>query len=433
MKSFRVLLLLLMFLAGAWTLSADTPDQTGHKVLRLNISSAITPAQEELLGKAADMAAAQDFINLLVILDTPGGLAESMRNMVKIMLNSQVPVTVWVAPAGARAASAGVFLVAASDLAAMSPQSTIGSASPVDISGKQQEETMSRKIINDMVSLIRSVAQEKGRNVDWYESAVTESANLDARAALQERVIDIIAESEYDLLAQMGKRGIRDQKGDTLTFSPDQVDVVEYEPGFKYKILSWLLHPQIAYLLFLAGMAGLFFEFSNPGAVFPGVVGAVCLIVGLYSLSVLPTNVTGILLLILGFIFIIIEINIPTFGLLTMAALVSFFLGSIFLFDAGYPFFKLPAMTIIPVITILTAVLLILAYLIGRSQLKPKSSDTGISSDTARVLTWNGKEGKVKVRGEIWNARTEQDDVRIEPGQEVSIVSIEGMTINIKP
>ncbi len=428
MRTYKLLILLSFFILLACTLSAQTAK---HKVLTVDIDGPITPAQEELLQDALVMASEGDYINLLIRLDTPGGLAESMRNMVKLMLNAELPVTVWVAPSGARAASAGVFLVAAADLAVMSPQTTIGSASPVDISGGEPDDTMSKKIVNELLSLIKSVAQERGRNVEWYESAVLESANLEAEQALQLRVIDLIAGSQEDLLSQMGKKGVMVQ-GEEIFFEPGDIEIVVFEPGLKYKILSWLLHPQIAYLLFLAGMAGLFFEFSNPGAIFPGVVGAFCLVLGLYSLSVLPTNVTGILLLILGFVFIIIEVNVPTFGLLTVAALVSFFFGSLFLFDPSYPYFQLPIMTILPIVTILTLILLLLAYLIGRSQLAPKTSDTGIKSDTARVINWKKDEGHVRVRGEIWKARSSEPQ-EINPGQEVRIDRIEGITIHIKP
>ncbi|RQD68244.1 MAG: nodulation protein NfeD [Desulfonatronovibrio sp. MSAO_Bac4] len=427
MIKYKILIITSILLLFAWTLSADTVQ---HKILTVDIDGPITPAQEELLGDALAKASDEGFINLIVRLDTPGGLAESMRNMVKLILNADVPVTVWVAPDGARAASAGVFLVAAADLAVMSPQSTIGSASPVDISGKDAQDTMAQKIVNDLLSLITSVARERGRNIEWYEAAVLESANLDAQDALQSRVIDIIAGSQEDLLNQMGKRGLVIH-GQEINFEAGDIEIVIFEPGLKYKILSWLLHPQIAYLLFLAGMAGLFFEFSNPGAIFPGVVGGFCLVLGLYSLSVLPTNVTGILLLILGFIFVLIEINVPTFGLLTTAALISFFFGSLFLFDSGYPYFQLPAMTIIPIITILTLVLVLLAYLIGKSQMSPTTDESGITNDTVRVLDWEGTRGKVKVRGEIWNARSSAP-VSLEPEQEVPVDRVEGMTIYIK-
>ncbi|MFO7728566.1 MAG: nodulation protein NfeD [Desulfonatronovibrio sp.] len=428
MKLYQTLIMVSVAVLFACALSA-APSQ--HKVLTVDLSGPVTPAQEELLEDALAETRDNGYINLLIQLDTPGGLAESMRNMVKLILNSEVPVTVWVTPSGARAASAGVFLVAAADLAVMSPQTTIGSASPVDVSGSAPDETMSKKIVNDLLSLIKSVARERNRNVQWYESAVLESANLEAGEALQEKVIDLIALSREDLLAQMGKRGVR-VHNEEIFFAAEDVEIVDFEPGLKYKLLSWLLHPQIAYLLFLGGLAGLFFEFSNPGAIYPGVTGAFCLILGLYSLSVLPTNAAGILLLVLGFILIIIEVNVPTFGLLTAAALVSFFFGSLFLFDPQYPFFQLPVMTIIPIIIVLTAVLLALAYLIGKSQMAPTTSETGIHTDTVQVLRWNGQEGKVKVRGEIWNARS-PEPVDITPGQKVKIDRIEGMTIYVKP
>ncbi len=429
MKIYKILIIISVLLLSVHSIPAQNPDK--HRVLTVDIDGPITPAQEELLQSALNQASEESYISLVIRLDTPGGLAESMRNMVKLMLNSDLPITVWVAPSGARAASAGVFLVAAADLAVMSPQTTIGSASPVDISGGEPDDTMSKKIVNELLSLIRSVAQERGRNVEWYESAILESANLDAEEALQLRVIDLIASSQDDLLVQMGKRGVEVQ-GQEIFFEPGDIEIVVFEPGLKYKILSWLLHPQIAYLLFLAGMAGLFFEFSNPGSIFPGVTGAFCLVLGLYSLSVLPTNVTGILLLILGFIFIILEVNVPTFGLLTVAALVSFFFGSLFLFDPVYPYFQLPVMTFLPIITILTLLLLLLAYLIGKSQFSPKTSDTGIKSETARVINWEGDEGHVRVRGEIWKARS-SEPMEILPGKDVKIEKIEGITLHVKP
>ncbi len=428
MKLYKILILISLFILSAYSLSAETPAK--HKILAVDMEGPITPAQEELLQDALSQAEDNEYINLLIRLDTPGGLAESMRNMVKLMLSAEVPITVWVAPPGARAASAGVFLVAAADLAVMSTQTTIGSASPVDITGGEPDDTMSKKIVNELLSLIRAVAHEKGRNVEWYELAILESANLEAEEALQLRVIDLIANSQEDLLTQLGKRGV-EIHGEEIFFEPGDIEIVVFEPGLKYKILSWLLHPQIAYLLFLAGMAGLFFEFSNPGAIFPGVVGAFCLVLGLYSLSILPTSVTGILLLILGFIFIIIEVNVPTFGLLSVAALVSFFFGSLFLFDPSYPYFQLPIMTILPITIILTLLLLLLAYLIGKSQLAPRSADSGIQADTVKVMRWDGDQGQVKVRGEIWNARS-AEPLDLKPGQEVKIDRIEGMTIHIK-
>jgi len=428
MKLFKLCFLLIIILFFFGLVHAERQE---YRVLQLDITGPITPATEELLQSALQRADEERFIALLVRLDTPGGLAESMRNMVKDILGAKVPVIVWVDPPGARATSAGVFLVAAADHAVMSPLTTIGSATPVAISGEEQDDTMAAKIINEMLSLVRSVAKERGRNVEWYEKAVTEAANIDAEEALQKRVIDHIALSMEDLFDQLGKKGL--VVGDEeVFFEFAQLEIVEFEPGFKYKVLSWLLHPQIAYLLFLAGMAGLFFELSNPGAIFPGVIGSFCLILGLYSLAVLPTSITGILLLILGFLFIILEINMPTFGLLTMAAIASFFFGSLLLFDADHPYFQLPIMTIVPVILILTLVLLALAYLIGKSQMAPKAHETGIHNYSAKVVNWSGSQGQVKLRGEIWRA-TSSEPAPLQPGQEVQVEKVDGLTVHIKP
>ena len=430
MKTFKICFLATIILLAFNLVFADR-EPASHQMLKVDIDGPITPATEELLQDSLGRAHDEDFIALMIRLDTPGGLVESMRNMVKDILASDLPVIVWVDPPGARATSAGVFLVAASDHAVMSPQTTIGSASPVTMGGEDQDETMQSKIINEMLSLVRTVAKDKGRNVEWYEKAVTEAANIDSEEALQLRVIDHIATSTDDLLSQLGKKGLQ-VYGEEITFESDEVSIVQFEPGFKYKVLSWLLHPQIAYLLFLAGMAGLFFELSNPGAIFPGVLGSMCLIMGLYSLAVLPTNIAGILLLILGFIFIILEINMPTFGLLTLAALASFFFGSLFLFDAEHPYFQIPTMTIIPVILILTVVLLALAYLIGKSQMAPRTHQIGLPDTTAKVVSWSGTQGQVKVRGEIWRAQS-QEMLSLQPGQDVQVDKVEGLTLHIKP
>ncbi len=405
-------------------------DLQEYRVLDVDMSGPITPATEELLSSAIEQAEAENFIALLIRLDTPGGLAESMRNMVKDMLGAQVPIIVWVDPPGARATSAGVFLVAASDHAVMSPQTTIGSATPVTLTG-EEVDTMTAKIMNEMLSLVRAVAREKGRNAEWYEEAITEAANIDSIEALEKRVIDHVAVSRADMFNQIGKSGLM-YHDEEVFFSYEQIQIVQFEPGLRYRIMSWILHPQIAYLLFLAGMAGLFFELSSPGTIFPGTVGAFCLILGLYSLAVLPTNVTGILLLILGFIFIILEINFPTFGLLTLAAITSFFFGSLFLFDPEHPYFRVPAMTIVPTILILTFILLTLAYLIGKSQMAPKFHDIIEDRHAARIVSWSGTQGQIKIRGEIWRAKSEEP-LTLYPGQKINLDRIEGLTAYIKP
>ncbi len=439
MKLFKVSFLLAILLLLVNFVFAQ--DQK-HNVLKVDVDGPITPATEELLDSAIQQAEEEDFIALMIRLDTPGGLAESMRNMVKSQLNADIPIITWVHPPGSRATSAGVFLVAASHHAVMSPQTTIGSATPVQMSGEDQEGAMEQKVLQEMLSLARTIAKDRDRNVEWYEKAITEAANLDAEEALAERVIDHIAVSQEDLFAQIGKKGlvVGDQE---LFFEAGDVQIVEFEPGLRYKLLSWLLHPQIAYLLFLAGMAGLFFELSNPGTIFPGAVGSLCLILGLYSLAVLPTTITGILLLILGFLFIILEINMPTFGLLTVAAIASFFFGSLFLFDADHPYFQIPTMTIIPVVIILTFVLLGLAYLISKSQFTPIYHQTGVdeqtiftpsgsSDSTATVIKWSGTQGQVKLRGEIWTAKS-HEPLSLVSGQEVQIEKVEGLTVYIKP
>ncbi len=283
-------LMILAFQAERPSLAAQ-PVQTGDGIstVRLvRIEGGISPAQADLLRSALGAAKAAGDGMLIVELDTPGGSGEAMRDMVKDILAAPMPVAVWVGPSGARAASAGVFLVAASNLAAMSPQSTIGAASPVNMDGSDINGTMQAKVKNDIMSFVRGVAESRGRNTEWYEKAVDKAASITAAEAVLLKVVDMVAVNVDDLLAQAGKKGVPFQ-GRTIFFDPAAVILVEHDPGFRHRVLSWLIDPQIAYFLLLGGMAGLFFELTTPGAILPGVLGGLCLLLGLYAMSVLPT------------------------------------------------------------------------------------------------------------------------------------------------
>ncbi|MDY7002320.1 MAG: nodulation protein NfeD, partial [Thermodesulfobacteriota bacterium] len=257
--------------------SPETPPEETRPfpVVYAEIDASISPAQVDLLEDSLAECEKRKAGMLLLRLDTPGGLGDSMRKMVRLILNSKVPVVVWVGPSGARAASAGVFIVAASAVAAMSPQSTIGAASPVGLGGRNVDKTMAEKIKNDILSLIRGTAAARDRNVSWYVEAVERSVSITASEAVMLQVVELMAQDPQDLLSQVGARGLK-WKGEVLRFQADDVEWIEFEPGVRHSILSWLLDPQVAYLLLLGGMAGLFFELATPGAILPGVLGGMC-------------------------------------------------------------------------------------------------------------------------------------------------------------
>ena len=413
-------------------LEAANNSKAQTTALYARLDGSINPAQVDWLQNAIKSCEQNDYDLLLIGLDTPGGLGQSMREMVKIMLNSPVPVLVWVGPSGARAASAGVFLVAASATAGMSPQTTIGAASPVGMGGKKIPEEMAQKIKNDILSLIRGIAAAKDRNVDWYEKAVEESVSITASEAVMQKVVEFMAVDESDFLVQSGLRGIS-WKDDTLHFKADELKIVAYEPGFRHSLLAWLLDPQIAYFLLLGGMAGLFFELTNPGSIFPGVLGGICLLLGLYALSVLPTNAAGILLILFGVVLFILEIAVTSFGLLSVGGLVCLFFGSVILFNFEYGLTELSMQTIIGTVIGAGALILLGIYLITKAQLRPRQTgEDAMLGLTGEVISWAEGQGKVSVRGEIWSARTE-DNQPLEPKAAVKVVKMQGLVCIVQP
>ncbi|MCF8108862.1 MAG: nodulation protein NfeD [Desulfohalobiaceae bacterium] len=400
--------------------------------LYCRIDGSINPAQKDLLENALAECEQKEHDLLLLGLDTPGGLGQSMREMIKLILNAPVPVVIWVGPQGAHAASAGVFLVAASDVAAMSPQTSIGAASPVAMGGKEIPETMAKKIQNDFMSLIRSMAEAKGRNVQWYERSVEEAVSITASEAVQKKVVDLMAVSPEDLMTQIGAQGLF--KAQAIgPFSEKEFEIVTYEPGFRFALLSWLLHPQIAYFLLLGGMAGLFFELTNPGAIFPGAFGAICLLLGLYAMAVLPTTAAGLLLIVLSLILFILEIAITSFGLLSIGGVICLFIGSMILYKFEYGLVMLPLKVILPTVLAVSGFMILGVYLITKAYRRPKQ--TGYQSMQglpATVLEWSDGQGRIRVRGEIWKARS-ADGTSLNPNDRVRISGADGLTLIVRP
>lgn len=366
---------------------------------------------------------------LVIELDTPGGLDTSMRSIVKDIISSSVPVIVYVYPSGARDASAGVFITFAAHVAAMAPGTNIGAAHPVSV-GEKMDKTMSEKVTNDAAAYIRSLAERSGRNAQWAEDAVRKSVSITETEALKEHVIDIVSKNLSSLLKDVDGRKVMTVMGEK-TLRTANVAVVTEEMGVRYKILNFISDPSVAYMLMLLGFYGLFFELTNPGAVFPGVAGAICLILAFYSFQTLPVNYAGLLLIILGLVLFVLEIKVLSHGVLTIGGIISMVIGSLMLFESPEPMFKLSLYLILPVV-IFTAIFFTatfsLAYKAYRR--RPVTGSEGLVGQEGRAssdITADG--GTVKVRGEIWSAYS---DETIKKGEAVSVVSVSGLTIKVK-
>ncbi len=433
-RSFRALgffLLLALIAAQVLAQVAKPPSEPKFRALRLDMEAAISPAEAELMAQAAAAAAEGEYDLLLLRLDTPGGTVEATRGIIKSILNSSVPVAVWVGPAGARAASAGVFIVAAAHIAAMAPQTTIGAATPVGMGGEDVPETMARKAINDIKSMVRAMAQARERNVDWYMRAVEESDSITAQEALQLKVVDMLASTPEQLLEALGADSELLPEGKP-GFGADGYSIEEFDAGWRYRLLAWLLNPQVAYFLLLGGMAGLFFEFVSPGAFFPGVVGGICLLLALYALSILSTNVAGILLLLLGLVFFFLELVFVSHGLLSIAGILALFIGSAILFPSGPGELGLPLATIVVTVGGVAVILGFGVYLAAKAQVaKPASGREGLVGSIATVRHWRGARGQVFAHGELWSARA-VDNSELKVGDEVRIVHMDGLLLTVE-
>lgn len=418
-------------LAQVWAQPQARTSGPVFRVLAVELASAISPAEADLVAQATTATASGRYDLLLVRLDTPGGTVEATRAIVKAMLNSTVPVAVWVGPSGARAASAGVFIVAAAHVAAMAPQTTIGAATPVGLGGEDASETMARKAINDIKSMVRAMAESRGRNVEWYMRAVEESESITASEAVRLNVVEALAATPGELIEAIGAGRVT-LPGGAVSFGPDDFTMDEFDPGWRYRLLAWLLNPQVAYFLLLGGLAGLFFELVSPGAIFPGVVGGISLLLALYALSILPTSVAGILLLLLGLLLFFLEINFISHGLLSIAGIIALFIGSTILFPTTPDAPGLPMATIVVTVGGMAVILGLGVYLAAKAQAaKPASGREGLLGSLATVRRWSNGSGLVFVHGEMWTART-ADAASLEVGETVRVARVDGLTLTVE-
>jgi membrane-bound serine protease (ClpP class) len=395
------------------------------------IASSINPVTADFLSSAIERAQEENAGLLVVELDTPGGLDSAMRQMVQEIIRTPVPVAVYVFPPGARAASAGVLITLAADIAAMAPGTNIGAAHPVGIGGGGMDNTMAKKVENDAAAYARSLAEKKGRNGDWAEMAVRESASLTETDALKKNVIDLVAPSLAGLLSAVDGRGI-EKDGKKITLRTKGAEVTRIPMGLRHRVLSALADPNIAYILMMVGIYGIFFELSNPGAVFPGIVGGIALILGFYSLQTLSANYAGFLLIALALILFILEIKIASHGALTIGGIISLVLGSLMLFrSSADPYLRISWTVILTMVAASAAFFGTVVTLAVRSQFRrPATGSEGMIGATGVAMADFTGKGKVFVVGELWDARC---DTPLRKGQEVIVEGREGMTLVVKP
>ena len=425
-------------------------ETVGRRAILLDVQGPIGPATAEYLVNALEKSSERNAELVIIRMDTPGGLDASTRDIIKAILNSPVPVATFVTPGGARAASAGMYILIASHVAAMSPATNVGAATPVSLIGGEQpgqkqgsgenEEndnkqadsgnTMMRKAVNDSVAYARGLANKHGRNADWAELAVREAASITAEKALEIGVIDLIAADIGDLLNQINGKTIevrgRDWVLDTTTLQIEQL-----EPDWKAELLGVITSPTIAYLLLLVGIYGLFFEGYNPGAVYPGVIGAICLLIALYAFQMLPVNYAGFALIALGIILMIGEAVVPSFGVLGIGGIISLVIGSIILIDTDVPGFMVSRPLIGALALVSSLGLLGIIGVALKARLRPVvSGREQLIGASGTALTDVYHEGEVFVHSERWSAVS---DSPLHKGQTVEVTGIDGLTLKVRP
>jgi membrane-bound serine protease (ClpP class) len=416
--------LLFSVMASLGTILADT----AH-INIVQIQDSINPGVEDFLKYAIDRSGEEGAECLIILLDTPGGLMASMRGIAQAILNSPIPVVVYVSPSGAQAASAGVFVTVAADIAAMAPGTNIGAAHPVSIGGGDVQSTMNEKVVNDMVAFARSIASQRGRNAEWLEDAIRKSVSITAEEAYAKNVIDLVAEDLPGLSKKLDGWEVM-RKGYTRTLHTAGVEQRTILPGWQHQVLRTISNPNIAYILLMIGLAGLYFELSQPGAILPGVIGGIALILALYALQTLPVNYAGILFILLAVLFFILEIKVASHGLLSFAGVLALVLGSLMLFRVPGYTNRLAMSVFIPTVLIVSGFFVTVATLAFRAQIrKPQTGAESLPGMIGEVKKDLLPAGTVFVNGELWNAFADED---IFAGEKIEVVSEEKLRLKVR-
>lgn len=440
-----------LVLAGILVLLTNTLGSSPAAII-LEIQDSIGPATSDYIDRALEKAAKQQAELVIARIDTPGGLDTSMRSIIKQITTSSIPVVSFVAPSGARAASAGTYILYASHIAAMAPGTNLGAATPVQLGGLPdrggaEEEPMDnetkkekgtkptidakkQKLINDAAAYLRSLAQMRGRNVEWAEKAVREAASLSAEEALKAGVIDLIATDIQDLLRQLNGYMVEVQ-GEEKSLATDGVVLIHLSPDWRSRLLAIISNPNVAYVLMLIGIYGLIYEFSNPGAIFPGTVGAISLLLALFAFQLLPVNYAGVALILLGLALMIGEAFAPSFGALGIGGVVAFIIGSIILIDTDAPGYGIALPLILSFAIVSAGILIMVVEMAIKSRQRPVVSgrEQLLGATGLALATFSG-EGSVRIHGEVWSART---DKRVVEGQRVRVIGMDGLTLEVTP
>ena len=399
------------------------------EIVKLQLTGSINPVSRDLVLRAIDVAEESQAALLVVELNTPGGLGESMRDIVMAELGATVPIAVFVGPAGARAASAGVLITMAADVAAMAPGTNIGAAHPVDLmgGGQEQDETMTEKITNDAAAFAKSIAEERGRNVEWAEKAVRESSSLTALEALEEGVIDLVVADLQELLIQLDGYSLPDGR----VLETEGLPIREVKPNLRDRLLGYLADPNIVYILFIVGLYGLIYEFFHPGIGFGLAAGGICLVLAFLGLQILPVNIVGIALVLFGVLLMVLDAFTPTNGILTTGGVVSLLAGSFTLFNIPDRAVGLSWSTIIVTVGAMTV---LFAFIISKGLLiqrrRPVTGKAGMIGAVGTARSDLDPKGKIFVKGEYWNAEAVGE--HIVAGDQVVVEKQDGRTLIVR-
>ncbi len=453
-RFFLILLMVILFSGPLWAKDdAESVEQApSGKVVQLEVQGAIGPATSNYIEFNLDKAAESGALFVLIRMDTPGGLDTSMRQMIKKILASPIPVVSYVAPSGARAASAGTYILYASHVAAMAPGTNLGAATPVQMigpgtmdddpgeesgeSGDQEKkdavtkDPLTHKAVNDAVAYIRGLAKIRGRNADWAEKAVREAASLPAEEALEQNVIDLIAINQADLLHQLDGRKVN-VLGQEVVLKTTGTVIEQIEPDWRSELLAVLTNPNIAYILMLIGIYGLIFEFTNPGAIVPGTIGGICLLLALYSFQLLPVNYAGMALIILGVSLMIAEAFVPSIGILGLGGVIAFVIGSVILMDTDAPGFGIN-MGLVGGFALSSAAFFILALgMLLRSRSKSiVSGKEEMIGATGIAMEDFDETGMIRIHSENWRAHT---DKALHKSDKAVVTGLDGLTLRVTP
>ena len=427
----RIILFIVISLLLLTGLPARSGNAAGTTIRQLNISSSINPVTASFITEHIGKANRNNERAVLIQLDTPGGLDTAMRDIIKAELNSTIPVIIYVAPPGARAASAGVLITLAADFAAMAPGTNIGAAHPVAIgAGNQPDNTMMKKVENDAAAYARSLAQKRGRNQDWAEQAVRKSVSISAEEALDLSVIDLIADNTENLIQQLdGYKYIRN--GEALVFLSKGTIFKPVAMSGRQKILNALSNPNIAYLLMMLGIIGIFFEISQPGVVLPGAIGAISILLALFAFSSLPINYIGVLLILLAVVLFILEVKVISYGMLSVGGIIAMVFGSLMLIDSSEPYLQISRAVIAATVAVSAGFIIFATWMIIRTQRRsPVSGQEGMVGEIGEALEPIHTTGRVFVHGENWQACSDQP---INTGSGIEIIQVlDGLKLKVK-